>query len=213
MDMKRILLIQSSLFAGNSASSQLGAEFVNQLQAQHPGSTVTTLDLATTPLPHLDADEFGSWNVEAGERSVDQQLHASLSDGLVDELFAHDTLVLAVPMYNMGIPSTLKAWIDRVARAGRTFRYTANGPEGLVKGMKTYVLFARGGQYYGTPLDTQTGYLKGILGLMGITDVETVYAENLARGGDTREESLSEARDLIGQLVGATAPEAQYAIA
>ena len=122
-------------------------------------------------------------------------------------------LVLAVPMYNMGIPSTLKAWIDRVARAGRTFRYTANGPEGLVKGMKTYVLFARGGQYYGTPLDTQTGYLKGILGLMGITDIETVYAENLARGGDTREESLSEARDLIGQLVGATALEAQYAIA
>ena len=211
--MKRILLIQSSLFAGNSASSQLGAEFVNKLQAQHPGSTVTTLDLATTPLPHLDADEFGSWNVQAGERSVDQQRHASLSDGLVDELFAHDTLVLAVPMYNMGIPSTLKAWIDRVARAGRTFRYTANGPEGLVKGMKTYVLFARGGQYYGTPLDTQTGYLKGILGLMGITDIETVYAENLARGGDTREESLSEARDLIGQLVGATALEAQYAIA
>lgn len=211
--MKRILFIKSSLFAGNSASSQLGEEFVTQIQARNPGSTVTTVDLATTPLPHLDAEEFGSWSVNVEQRSIEQQRRAVLSDRLIDELFAHDTLVLAVPMYNLGIPSTLKAWIDRVARAGKTFRYTANGPEGLVKDMQAYLLFARGGQYQGTPMDTQTGHLTGILGLMGISDVETVFAENLARGGSAREQSLGEARRVIGQLVGATAPEVQYAVA
>ena len=211
--MKRILLIQSSLFSGNSASSKLGEEFVSQIQARYPGSNVTTLDLASAPLPHLDAEEFSSWTIPAEERSPEQQRLAGLSDELIDELFAHDTLVLAVPMYNLGIPSTLKAWIDRVARAGKTFRYTASGPEGLVKGMQTFVLTTRGGQYQGTPLDTQTGYLKGILGLMGITDVEMVYAENLARGGEVRENSINTARRLIEEIVGDTVPEVQYASA
>lgn len=211
--MKRILLITSSLFAGKSASSLMGEELVAGLLARNPGSTVTTLDLASSPLPHLDETEFSSWGVDVKQRTVEQQRQASLSDQLIDELLAHDTLVLAVPMYNMGIPSTLKAWIDRVVRAGKTFRYTADGPEGLIRGMQAYVLLTRGGQYQGTPLDTQTGYLKGILGLMGITDLETVYAENLARGGNVREESLHQARQLIGQIIGATAPEVQYAIA
>jgi FMN-dependent NADH-azoreductase len=213
IEMKRILFIRSSLFAGNSASSQLGEEFVTQIVERNPGSTVTTLDLATDPLPHLGAEEFSSWLVDTEERSVEQKQQAKLSDRLIDELFAHDTLVLSVPMYNLGIPSTLKAWIDRVARAGKTFRYTARGPEGLVKQMQTYVLLARGGQYQGTPMDTQTGYLKGILGLMGMSDVETVYAENLARGGDARENSLNEARQSISQILGATRGEVQYATA
>lgn len=211
--MKRILFIRSSLFAANSASSQLGEEFVARILARNPGSTVTTLDLGADPSPHLDAEEFGSWNVDVEQRTVEQQRLAKLSDRLIDELFAHDTLVLAVPMYNLGIPSTLKAWIDRVVRAGKTFRYSSAGPEGLVREMQTYVLLARGGQYRGSPMDTQTGYLKGILGLMGITDIEMVYAENLARDGDIREDSLNEARQIIGQLIGATAPEAHHAIA
>ena len=115
-------------------------------------------------------------------------------------------------MYNLGIPSTLKAWIDRVARAGKTFQYTANGPEGLIKDMKAYLVFARGGQYRGTPVDTQTGYLQGILGLMGISDIETVYAEKLAMGETEREQSISNARRQIVKLTGAGATQAAIAV-
>ena len=119
---------------------------------------------------------------------------------MIDALFAHDTLVLAVPIYNLGIPSTLKAWIDRVARAGKTFRYTAEGPNGLVNGVGAYVFFARGGVYRKTSLDTQTGYLRAVLGLMGITDVETVYAEGLVMGDKARNARLAEARSAISML-------------
>lgn len=210
--MKRILFIRSSLFAGNSASNQLGDEFVQQLVERNPGSTVTTLDLANAPLPHLDADEFSSWQVDETERSDTQRTLAGVSDRLIDQLFAHDTLVFAIPMYNMGIPSTLKAWIDRVARAGKTFRYTSEGPEGLVEDTDAYLLFTRGGNYKDTPLDTQTGYMKGVLALMGIHNTETVFAEGLARS-DQRENALEDARRLISQLAQAATPEVRYAIA
>lgn len=211
--MKRILYIRSSLFAGNGASSQLSEEFVAELLARNPGSTVTTLDLASTPLPHLDASEFGSWQTDPDQRSPEQQLQASRSDDLIDELFAHDTLVLAVPMYNLGIPSTLKAWIDRVARAGKTFRYTSAGPEGLVKNMQAYLMFPRGGKYLGTPMDTQTAYLKEVLGLMGITEVKSVFAEGLAMGEDARANALEDASQLIVKLAQAVTPESRYAVA
>ena len=210
--MKRILFIRSSLFAGNSASNQLGDEFVQLLVERNPGSTVTTLDLANAPLPHLDAEEFSSWQVDATERSDTQQILAGISDRLIDQLFAHDTLVFAIPMYNMGIPSTLKAWIDRVVRAGKTFRYTSEGPEGLVEDTDAYLLFTRGGNYKDTPMDTQTGYMKGVLGLMGIHNTETVFAEGLARS-DQRENALEDARRLISQLAQAATPEVRYAIA
>jgi len=210
--MKRILFIRSSLFAGNSASNQLGDEFVQQLVERNPGSTVTTLDLANAPLPHLDADEFSSWQVNETERSDTQRTLAGVSDRLIDQLFAHDTLVFAIPMYNMGIPSTLKAWIDRVVRAGKTFRYTSEGPEGLVEDTDAYLLFTRGGNYKDTPMDTQTGYMKSVLGLMGIHNTETVFAEGLARS-DQRESALEDARRLISQLAQAATPEVRYAIA
>lgn len=210
--MKRILFIRSSLFAGNSASNQLGDEFVQQLVERNPGSTVTTLDLANAPLPHLDAEEFSSWQVDKTERSDTQRTLAGISDRLIDQLFAHDTLVFAIPMYNMGIPSTLKAWIDRVVRAGKTFRYTSEGPEGLVEDTDAYLLFTRGGNYKDTPMDTQTGYMKSVLGLMGIHNTETVFAEGLARS-DQRESALEDARRLISQLAQAATPEVRYAIA
>ena len=209
--MKRILFIRSSLFSDNSASNQLGDRFVQELVVRNPGSTVTTLDLAGAPLPHLDADEFLSWQTDPAERSDSQQALANVSDRLIDQLFAHDTLVLAIPMYNMGIPSTLKTWIDRVVRAGKTFRYTSEGPAGLVEDIDAYLLFARGGNYKDTPLDTQTGYMKGILGLMGIHNTETVFAEGLARS-DQRESALEDARRHILKLAEAATPEVQYAI-
>ena len=198
--MNRILYIRSSLFGHDSVSNQLADEFLERLKARKPGARVTTLDLAKDPLPHLGSEEFGAWTVPDEQRSDAQRELAALSDQLIDALFAHDTLVLAVPMYNLGIPSTLKAWIDRVARAGKTFRYTAEGPNGLVNGVRAYVFFARGGVYRETSLDTQTGHLGAVLGLMGITDVETVYAEGLDMGDKARSASLAEARSAISVL-------------
>lgn len=115
-------------------------------------------------------------------------------------MLAHDTLVLAVPMYNMGIPSTLKTWIDRVSRAGKTFRYTAEGPVGMVENMHAYLVFARGGIYRDTPLDTQTGYLTSVLDLMGITSVKTIFAEGLNMGDEAREQSLGDAMAEVRNL-------------
>lgn len=205
--MNRILYICSSLFGHDSVSNQLADEFLEGLKARNPGALVTTLDLAKDPLPHLGSEEFRAWAVPDEQRSDAQQEVAALSDQLIDALFAHDTLVLAVPMYNLGIPSTLKAWIDRVARAGKTFRYTAEGPKGLVNNVRAYVFFARGGVYRETSLDTQTGHLRAVLGLMGITDVETVYAEGLAMGDKARSAGLAEARSAISLLAMDRTPE------
>jgi FMN-dependent NADH-azoreductase len=199
--MKRILYVRSSLFADASVSNQLADEFLLDLTAKFPHSKVTTLDLAAQPLPHLNAAEFQAWLAPEAERTPEQQELATLSDGLIDQLFAHDTLVLAIPMYNLGIPSTLKAWIDRVARAGKTFRYTAQGPEGLLDGVTAHLLFARGGEYRGTPLDTQTGHLQSVLGLMGITAIESVYAEGLNLGEQRRAQGLAEARSAMQTLL------------
>ncbi len=198
--MNRILYLRSSLFGHDSVSNQLADEFLEGLKARKPGARVTTLDLAKDSLPHLGSEEFAAWTVPDEQRSDAQRELAALSDQLIDALFAHDTLVLAVPMYNLGIPSTLKAWIDRVARAGKTFRYTAEGPKGLVTNVRAYLFFARGGVYRETSLDTQTGHLRAVLGLMGITDVETVYAEGLDMGDKARSASLAEARSAISVL-------------
>ena len=198
--MNRILYLRSSLFGHDSVSNQLADEFLEGLKARKPGARVTTLDLAKDSLPHLGSEEFAAWTVPDEQRSDAQRELAALSDQLIDALFAHDTLVLAVPMYNLGIPSTLKAWIDRVARAGKTFRYTAEGPIGMVNDVRAYVFFARGGVYRETSLDTQTGHLRAVLSLMGITDVETVYAEGLAMGDKARSAGLAEARSAISML-------------
>jgi FMN-dependent NADH-azoreductase len=209
--MKRILFVKSSLNGLDGTSTGLGSELVTALTEAHPGSTVNTLDLSEAPLPHLGAEEFEAWGVAPGERSAEQAALAARSDRLIDQLLAHDTLVLAVPMYNMTIPSTLKAWIDRVVRAGKTFRYTEDGPVGLARGIEAYAVFARGGRYRGTPLDTQTGYIEGILGLIGIDNVKTIFAEGLAMGGDSRHESLEAARNMITSLAGHARPEVRYA--
>ena len=199
--MKRILYVRSGLFGDASVSNQLADEYLLQLTNKYPGSEITTLDLATRPLAHLNAAEFSAWQVPEAQRTTKQQALAAVSDQLVDQLFAHDTLVLAIPMYNLGIPSTLKAWIDRIARAGKTFRYTATGPEGLVDGVTAHLVFARGGEYQDTPLDTQTGHLQSVLGMLGITALQSVYAEGLNMGEQRREQSLAEARSAMQTLL------------
>jgi len=201
--MKRILFIQSSLFDEDSASTRIAQSLVEQIIAENPGSEVTQIHLANNALPHLEAEEFNSWVTPDDQRDQKQTALASRSDKLIEQLLSHDTLVLAVPMYNMGIPSTLKAWIDRVVRAGKTFRYTNEGPVGMVEDTHAYLVFARGGIYRDTPLDTQTGYLTSVLGLMGIESVDSIFAEGLNMGEETRNESLAEAMADVGNLIAA----------
>jgi FMN-dependent NADH-azoreductase len=157
--------------------------------------------VARDPVPHLDAQRFGAFLAKAEERTGEQSAVISYSDALIDELRRADVVVLALPMYNFGVPSTLKAYFDHVARAGVTFRYTANGPVGLLAGKEVYVFAARGGLYAGTPRDTQTGYVRDFLAFLGMTDVHFVYAEGLAISDSSKQQALARAHAEIDELV------------
>ena len=196
----RALLVTSSILGDNGQSNALASHFQQQAAARD-GVAVTHRDVVANALPHLAIEELGAWQTPADERTTEQQALAAHSDELLAELRANDVLVLAVPMYNLGIPSQLKAWFDRVLRAGETFRYTENGPQGLIEGKRAIILAARGGQYAGTEFDSQTPHLTTMLGLMGISDVEVVFAEGLNMGDAHRDAALKEAFQAIDQLV------------
>ncbi|BBI52192.1 FMN-dependent NADH-azoreductase [Vreelandella olivaria] len=196
----RALVITSSILAENGQSNALANRFIEQANARND-IEVTQRDVVKNALPHLDISELGAWQVAAAERNAEQQALAACSDELLAELRGNDVLVIAVPMYNLGIPSQLKAWFDRVLRAGETFRYTENGPQGLVEGKRAIILAARGGQYAGTEFDSQTPHLKTMLGLMGIKEVDVVYAEGLNLDEQQREAAIKEAFQAIDQLV------------
>jgi FMN-dependent NADH-azoreductase len=149
--MSRVLIIESSARQQDSVSRQLTQTFINQWQAAHPNDQITVRDLAVNPVPHLDANLLGGWMKPAEQRSAIEQASLDRSNELTDELLAADVLVMAAPMYNFAIPSTLKAWLDHVLRAGVTFKYTETGPQGLLTGKRAYVLTARGGIYAGGP--------------------------------------------------------------
>ena len=189
-----ILVIKSSVFGDNGNSSSLVNSQLAALQAQHPDATVVVRDLSTDPIPHLDGERVGAFFTPADQRSDDQQAVDAFSMALIDELKTADHIVLGLPMYNFGIPSQLKSWIDHVARAGITFRYTENGPQGLLDDKPVTVLAARGGLYAGTENDTVTPYIKLFFGFIGITDVTFVYAEGLNMGDDVKEKAMSEAQ-------------------
>ncbi|MFB9147672.1 FMN-dependent NADH-azoreductase [Halomonas alkalicola] len=196
----RTLVITASILGENGQSKALAEHFIAQAKSRD-GVDVTHRDLVASELPHLNLAELGSWQVAEEERSAEQRALAARSDSLIEELKAHDVVVLAVPMYNFGIPSQLKAWFDRVMRAGVTFRYTENGPQGLVEGKRAVILAARGGQYAGTEMDTQTPHLKLMLGMIGIKEVDSVFAEGLNMGEGKRDAALKEARQAIDGLV------------
>ncbi|MCH4813290.1 FMN-dependent NADH-azoreductase [Vreelandella neptunia] len=196
----RALVITSSILAENGQSNALANRFIEQSNARD-GVEITQRDVVKNSLPHLDISELGAWQVAAAERTAEQQALAARSDELLAEFLGNDVLVIAVPMYNLGIPSQLKAWFDRVLRAGETFRYTETGPQGLVEGKRAIILAARGGQYAGTEFDSQTPHLKAMLGLMGIKDTHVVYAEGLNMGEQHRDAALKEAFQAIDQLV------------
>ena len=198
--MSTLLNLNTSLFSTNGQSSQLSERFVAAWQEKNPDGQVVTRDLANNPVPHLDAERFLSFLSKPEERTPAQQAVIDFSDALIKELQGADVLVLGLPMYNFGIPSTLKAYFDHIARAGVTFRYTSNGPEGLLTGKKVYVFATRGGLYAGTPKDSQTTYVRDFLGFLGISDVEFIYAEGLNLGEDKKAAALSSAREQLAQL-------------
>lgn len=198
--MSTLLQINASLAGAGGQSSRLAQRFVADWQAKHPDGRVITRDLSSDPVPHLTAERFQAFLSQPDARTAEQRLVAEYSDSLVEELKAADTIVFAVPMYNFSVPSTLRAYFDHIARAGGTFRYTANGPEGLLKG-KTAVVFITRGGIYAEATDTQTPYLKQFLGFIGITDVKFVFAEGLAMGDETREKAISAAHNAIVELL------------
>jgi FMN-dependent NADH-azoreductase len=198
--MTQILQLNTSLAGDGSQSSRLAREFVDVLKAQRAGARVTVRDLAREPVPHLDGERFGAFIAAPAARTPEQRAVVDYSDALIAELQRAELIVLGLPMYNFGVPSQLKSYFDHVARAGITFRYTANGPEGLLKGKKAYVFATRGGLYAGTPLDTQTHYVRDFLRFLGIDDVEFVYAEGLAIGEDQRRDALAAAAAQLERL-------------
>lgn len=193
--MKTILQINTSLFQHEGQSSQLARTLVEQLQ--QPDDRLIQRDLASEPIPHLSAQRFAAFTSSEENRTPEQQETLDFSNSLIAELREADILVLGLPMYNFGIPSTLKAYFDHVARANVTFRYTPEGPQGLLTGKKAYVITTRGGNYRDTELDTQTPYMRIFLGFLGIHDVEFVYAEGLARGEEHRSRAINEANASI----------------
>jgi FMN-dependent NADH-azoreductase len=198
--MKTLLQLNTSLFSTGGQSSQLADRFVAAWRGSNPEAAVVVRDLAQNPLPHLDAERFLSFIAKPENRTPAQQAIVAESDALIDEIKRADVLVLGLPMYNFGIPSTLKAYFDHIARAGVTFRYTATGPEGLLGGKKAYIFAARGGLYAGTPRDSQTTYVRDFLAFIGISDVEFVYAEGLNMGESGKEAALAGARERLEQL-------------
>ncbi|MCU1750698.1 FMN-dependent NADH-azoreductase [Pseudomonas sp. 6D_7.1_Bac1] len=198
--MSRVLIIESSARQQDSVSRQLTQTFISQWKAAHPADQITVRDLATHPVPHLDANLLGGWMKPAEQRNETEQSSLERSNQLTDELLAADVLVMAAPMYNFAIPSTLKAWLDHVLRAGVTFKYTETGPQGLLNGKRAFVLTARGGIHTGSTSDHQEPYLRQVMAFIGIHDVTFIHAEGMNLGGDFHEKGLNQANAKLAQV-------------
>lgn len=185
--MSNILYVTASIRSdSDSVSRGIGQRIVDGLAAV-TGASVTTRDLAANDLPYVSAERFAANLTPAADRTPEQAELAAIADTLIAELQAADTIVIASPIYNFAPPASLKAWADLVARAGTTFQYTANGPEGLLKGKKAYLAIASGGTPVGSDVDFMTRWLTFFLGFLGISDVEMVYADGImGEGGEEK---------------------------
>lgn len=199
--MTTLLQINASISHDNSHSSQLAARFVAAFRESHANAKVLIRDVAAAdPVPHLNAERFGAFITQPGDRSAAQRAVVAYSDALIDEIKQANVIVIGLPMYNFGVPSQLKAYFDHIARAGVTFAYSEKGPVGKLTGKKVYVFAARGGLYSGTPLDTQTSYVRDFLAFLGMTDIEFVYAEGLAISPESKQAGLAKAAEQIARL-------------
>ena len=198
--MKTLLLIHTSLQGPESLSSSLAGDYIEQWRAENSDGRVISRDLATEPVPHLTAERFAAFTTAAEERSSDQNAIVAFSDEMIGELQEADEILIGLPMHNFGIPSTLKAYIDHVARAGITFRYTADGPVGLLTNKRAIVFATRGGKYLGTGLDTQTDYMKNFFAFLGVENTQFIYAEGTAMGDESLNAGIKSARQQIHAL-------------
>jgi FMN-dependent NADH-azoreductase len=201
----RILQINSSarrvVEGQGSVSTRLAQELVARLQAQHPASALTVRDLALQPQPVLDEAALQALFTPAEQRSAEQAARVALDDTLIAEVQAADVLVIGSPMINFGVSAQLKNWIDAISRARVTFQYTANGPEGLLKNKKVYVVLSRGGIHRDQPSDTVVPYLRNVLAFLGMTDVQFIYAEGMAMGPEAEAAGWAAAREQIDEAL------------
>jgi FMN-dependent NADH-azoreductase len=196
----KLLHIDSSILGEHSASRELGAVWVAAWQQQHPAGEVHHVDLAREPLAHLSGEIFAARSAPVLAHDATLQSDIAADQAALNTFVAADVVVIGAPMYNFSIPSQLKAWIDRIVVAGQTFRYGANGPQGLAQGKKVVILVSRGGIYSAGPaaaMDFQETYLRSVFGFIGITDVTIIRAEGLSMGADKRAEAMTVARGLI----------------
>ncbi|HEX2526748.1 MAG TPA: NAD(P)H-dependent oxidoreductase [Geminicoccus sp.] len=199
----KLLHVDSSILGESSVSRALSAELVHKLARTIPGLEIRYRDLAAEPVPHLSGAYLAGASIEAADRAPELQQDLALGSELLEEFLAADIVVIGAPMYNFSISSQLKAWLDRLAVVGKTFRYTGNGPEGLAGGKRMVVASSRGGFYAGTSLDAiehQESYLKAFFGFLGIDDIQFVRAEGIALGAEQRTRSVEAARQEITLL-------------
>ena len=197
--MSNILHITASIRGDESISNALGNRLVEGLAAK-TGASVTRRDLSANDLPYVSAERFAANLAPAADRTPEQAELAAIADTLIAELQAADTIVIASPIYNFGVPATVKAWADLVARAGTTFNYTESGPVGLLEGKKAYLAIASGGTPVGSDIDFMSRWLIFFLGFLGISDVEVVAADGIM-GADGREK-IDRAHEKVAELVG-----------
>ena len=196
----KILQINASARSEGGNSTRLANAITAHLKSHHPEAEVEVRDLARNPLPFLDEAGVTALFTPADQRTPEQIARIAQDEAMIARVQAADVLVLGVPMYNFGVSVQLKSFIDSIARAGITFRYTESGPEGLLKGKRVYVACARGGVYRDTPADSQTPYLRQVLGFLGMTDVEFIYAEGMNMGPESAEKSFAAAEAAIANL-------------
>ncbi|MDC9580797.1 FMN-dependent NADH-azoreductase [Xenorhabdus sp. PR6a] len=199
--MSNVLVLKSSILAQYSQSNKLADYFIKTWLADHSESNITLRDLAENPVPVLDGELVNALRPSDTVLTERQKTVLSLSDALVTELKTHDVIVITAPMYNFTIPTQLKTYFDLIARAGVTFQYTEKGPEGLLKGKRAVILTSRGGIHKNSPTEVMTPYLRTFLGFIGISDVEFVFAEGLAMGAESVNQTHQDARDTINAIV------------
>jgi FMN-dependent NADH-azoreductase len=200
--MTKVLIIDSAATGAASVSRKLTSEFAQELRRHQPAVTITRRDVGTAPIPHLTEATVGAIRGAAAETD-EARAALALSNQLISELKEADVIVFGAPMYNFGIPSTLKTWFDHVLRAGITFRYTAAGPEGLVKGKRAIVIESRAGLYSEGPAaanDSQEPHLRTLLSFMGVDDVTFVRAEKLAFGPEIASDAIAQAAQTLAGL-------------
>jgi FMN-dependent NADH-azoreductase len=206
--MRNVLVIDSSPNLSTSVSRGLTRRFTDAWALANPGDRIVHRDVGANPPPHIDAATLAAWFTPAEKRDADTARQAMLSDALIDELADADVVVIGAPMHNFSTPSGLKTWIDHVARAGRTFKYSESGPKGLLTDKPVYIVSTRGGVYSagsgGEVADFQEAQLVHVLRFMGLTDVTVIRAEKLAFGPDAASASIADAERQVDEIVAAS---------